>query len=130
LLDAAFTDVLSELFARNRDASGRRDYYGVRVAALSATERAFELVISFKDGETYCCAELGCHVGYHDRRWWRALRRLMQECTVNDTRPLALHIRGIIEPGARLRCNASFGLPEESAGYTCESGPHVEITDG
>ena len=54
----------------------------------------------------------------------------MNEHGIGDLPPLTIRrIRGVIESGARLHCHAPLGLPEQSAGYSYENGPHSEIVN-
>jgi hypothetical protein len=124
------TNVFADLLAGNLGADGRRDYYGVRIEEVSPDGCEFDLILVFKSGEAYCCPEPGCHLGYSEADWWQTLRDIMYGHGVGDFPPLTIRrIRGIIESGARFSCRVDFGLPEESAGFSYEHGPIIEIID-
>jgi hypothetical protein len=72
-LTAAFTEFL----ARNRSAGGRPDHYGVCVDGAAEDGSAFDLTLTFRSGERYCCAEPGCHLGLYDPEVWRSLREVI-----------------------------------------------------
>jgi hypothetical protein len=122
------TAALIEYFASNRAAGGRRDYYGVRVDGVAAGRSEFDLTLTFKAGESYCCAEPGCHTGFHDSECWRRLRQILGFHGLVGIPPVTIRrLGGVVEIGALLRCNLAFGYPErERLGYTFESGPHHE----
>ena len=117
-----------EYFASNRAAGGRRDYYGVRVDGVADTGSEFDLTLTFKSGEHYCCTEPGCHTGFQDSESWRHLREVFGNYGLADIPPLTIRrLNGVVERGALLRCNLAFGKSEEvSQGYNYEDGPYHE----
>ena len=123
-LTAAFI----EYFASNRAAGGRHDYYGVWVDGVADDGSGFDLTLTFKSGECYCCAEPGCHTGFNDSESWRRLRNVFRRHGLATIPPLRIRLfKGVVERGALLRCNLVFGYSEAvSQGYSYEDGPFHE----
>jgi hypothetical protein len=118
----------AELLARNPGADGRGDYYGIEIENIAPEGSESDLILVFRSGESYCCAEPGCRLAYDEPGWWETLRRIMDDHETGDLPPLTIQrIRGIVEGNVRLRCHSSFGLSAVSAGYCYESGPHAEV---
>jgi hypothetical protein len=117
-----------DYFASNRAAGGRRDYYGVQVDGVADDGSELELTVTFKSGERYCCCESGCHTGFHSSESWRRLRALFGRHGLVEIPPVTIRLlRGVVEPGALLRCNLAFGLEEDvGEGFTYERGPYRE----
>src|SRR5215213_6474967 len=76
-MERRLTVAFTEFLARNRGPCGRPDYYGVRVEGAAENGSEFELTLTFKSGEQYCCAEPGCHTGLNDPEVWRCLREVL-----------------------------------------------------
>ncbi len=77
-----FEKALEEAFRRtlasNRPAEGRMDYYGIEVTRASPDRSQVDMVWTFKAGERYCCAALGCHFLWHTQRNWEELRNRLK----------------------------------------------------
>jgi hypothetical protein len=124
-LTAAFI----EFFSCNRGAGGRRDYFGVRIDDVAPDGSAFDLTLIFKSGVRYCCAEPGCHTGFGLKGWksWQLLREMFGRHGLADIPPVTIRrFCGVVEPGALLTCLHAVGMPEETVGYTYETGPYHE----
>jgi hypothetical protein len=111
------TVALVEFFSANQAARGRRDYYGVRIDKVADDDSVFDLTLTFKSGERYCCCEDGCHAGFalNDSRCWRRLREVFGRQGLADIPPVTIRrLHGVVEHGALLRVNLALGGPEES----------------
>jgi hypothetical protein len=125
-LNASFVEYL----ANTQAAGGRLDYYGVQVDGVAKDGSGFDLILTIKSGERYCCAEPGCHTGLYDPESWRHLRLVFGRHGLADIPPVTIRrLRGVVEREALLTCNLAFGKPEESQGYAYESGPYHECND-
>jgi hypothetical protein len=127
--DEQITDVFIEFFADNRAASGRRDYYGVRVDRVADDGSILDLTLTFKSGKRYCCCEPGCHTGFgmNDADCWRHLREALDRRGLAGVPSVTIRrLYGIVECGALLKCNLAFGKPEEVRGFNYECGPYSE----
>jgi hypothetical protein len=125
------TAAVIELLADNAGAAGNRDYYGVSIDEMAPDGSEFDLTLTFKAGNRYCCPELGCHLAYSEVDWWRRLRDIMREHGLAHTPPMTIRkLRVVVEPGACLECRTDFGRgklrSEESEGFTYETGPFAE----
>src|SRR5262245_54093873 len=98
----------------------------IRLLSVNASGNRMEIEMRFRSGETYCCAELGCHVATHDAEWWKSFRSCISRMTDRDPPPMTLTIYGVIDAGARLLSSASLGLPIVSSAYTVVHGPNHE----
>src|SRR4051794_8011688 len=97
------TATFTEFLARNLRAGGRPDYYGVRVDGAAEDGSAFDLTLTFRSGERYCCAEPGCHLGLNDPQVWRDLREVLGRHGLAGIPPMTVRrLRGVVEPGAVL----------------------------
>ena len=72
------TAALTELLADNLGADGECDYYGLCIDKMTPDGSEFDLLLTFKAGNRYCCADLGCHIAYSEVDWWRRLRVIMR----------------------------------------------------
>jgi hypothetical protein len=90
---------------------------------MSPTGLRAEIEIRFRAGEQYCCAEPGCFMSTFSREWWSRLRDSLRASAGREPRPMVIKIVGVVEEGALLRANQSFGLPEASRAYSYEHGP-------
>ncbi len=84
-------------------ANGRDDYYGFTVSSFDSMLSSLELVVRFKSGERYCCAEAGCHLGFWDECWWQRFRNALNCEGIGDLSPLTIdRVTVIVETGAML----------------------------
>jgi hypothetical protein len=121
------TSAFAEHLAGNLDAGGRPDYYGVRVDWAADDGSVFDLTLTFKAGERYCCAEPGCHLGLNDPECWRSLRQVFERLGLARVPPVTVRkVRGIVEPGAILGYGVASKRPVVSTGFTYEAGPYSE----
>jgi hypothetical protein len=110
------TKVFAGLLSQNRN----RPDYGVD-ATMSADEPRIDLVMTFKSGSRYCCAEPGCHLSAFQAAFWTRLRLRLVEAGIADPPfPLTLHVKGIVEDGAILETLATLGVAEASPSYQYE----------
>jgi hypothetical protein len=101
----ALTEAILDLLAAGRRAGGRRDHYGVDVENVSADGSEFDLVLTFKAKEQYCCPEFGCHFAYYSRdSCWAPLRGFLQARGVVNLPALTIRkATCIVEEGALYR---------------------------
>ena len=121
---------INQYFARNPAARGRPGYYGVRVDNVAEDCSEFDLTLTFKSGERYCCAEPGCHTGFQALECWPELREVFGSHGLAAVPPVTIRrLTGVVERGARLRCYLKAGRSDVvSQGYTYEAGPYQERT--
>lgn len=95
-----------------RYAPGRADYYGFEVIPQSEDGRVYQLNITFKSGEKYCCNELGCHFGFWGKADWVRFRAYLPAVGLADIGPLTItKIKVKIEQGSFWGVGVR-GLPE------------------
>jgi hypothetical protein len=120
-----------EMFARNTGSNGRRDYYEVVVSNVRSSPAVieFDLALTFKAGERYCCFEDGCHHGLFGKESWKLLRQVLGTLGFPTDPPLLLSVLRVrVERGAR----ASYGGLKsgdqeiEPRDYEYTSGPFSE----
>jgi hypothetical protein len=108
------TQLFAELLSQNR---GQADY-GVHATMPPAHASQIELVLTFKRGSRYCCAELGCHLSPSGPAFWPRLRKRIAEAGIAEPPvPLTLHVSVIVEDGAILDTSVQAGMPEPFSGY-------------
>jgi hypothetical protein len=64
----------------------------------------------FLNGNTYCCAEPGCHFGFNDPLSWSLLRKYLKPRDILIGGELAVKIKAVVERGANLESNKTLGL--------------------
>jgi hypothetical protein len=123
-LTAAFIEYLS----RNLGAHNRRDYYGLQIDRAAADGSQFELTLTFKSGERYCCSEPGCHTGLHDSEPWPYLREVFAQRGLAGIPTMTVtKLVGIVEPGTVFGWGVPSMRPIESTGFIYEDGPYREL---
>ncbi len=95
----------------------------VRLLSINRAGNRIALELRFESRRHYCCAEPGCHLPTHDHGWWKSLRKHLANYSDRNPPPMILKIRGAVEAGARLQCNASLGIPALSPAYTFVQAP-------
>jgi hypothetical protein len=87
----------------------------------------FDLTLTFRAGQRYCCYEPGCHTGLDDPEVWPELRRVFDRHGLAEVRPVTVRkLRGIVEPGAILGDGVASRNPVVRDGFSYESGPYSE----
>lgn len=87
-------------FANSRYAPGRTDYYGFEVIPKSDDGCIYDLIITFKKGEQYCCLESACHFGFWRAEDWSRLRNEFPDLGLQELDPLHIEtVRVIVEEG-------------------------------
>ena len=118
--------VFAEEHTGNRTAKGNQDHYGFEVVNLSDDLSTFDLVATFKAGQTYCCLEWGCHFRLRADDW-KPLRQCMDRAGLRSLPPLTIrNLRCVIEQGAVWELE---GKPRVSDAYEYVVGPFVEGKD-
>jgi hypothetical protein len=117
------SQIFAEQYARNRTATGSKAHYGFEVVNLSDDLSVFDLVATFKSGQTYCCLEWGCHFPMTADAW-KPLRARMSQAGLRSLPPLTIRsLRCVIEQGAIWELE---GKPLASESYEYVVGPFVE----
>ena len=93
-----------------------RPAYGVD-ASSAPGDRRIALTLTFKAGVRYCCAEPGCHLWLFDAAHWERLHRCMADEGLVPSRPLTVHVHGVVERDAMLETLGHLALPESSKSY-------------
>ena len=109
--------------AADRSAHHYQTWPLVRVLAVNTSGTRLEVELRFQAGQSYCCAEAGCHLPTSSRDWWERLRADVLAATGRNPPPLVLKVRGVVEEGATFCLHRSIGLAEASTGYTYDHGP-------
>jgi hypothetical protein len=101
-MQSVLREVFTRILSRNLRAGGRRDYFLIDVTDVSPNDREFEIRITYRAGELYCCAESMCHFGCWRPSDWGRIRSVLTELGVRDLGPLTVTaIRTTVEAGAR-----------------------------
>lgn len=125
----AIQEALTRLLASGNYAHGRRDYLRVQAHRIDGAHETFSIHLTFKRGERYCCAELGCHVGYYRRHWWRQFRTELAGLGVVPEGSITIKsVCVTVEDGALLglRSPTDDRKLRPSASYSYEDGPFEE----
>jgi hypothetical protein len=112
--------VFRKFLSKHRPCDGIAPDYGISVDDVSPDRHTVVLTLTFKAAARYCCAEPGCHLGLFQFRAWQRLRGFLKEADLEIPSPLTIHVRGIVEEGARLASMKKLGLPEEQQAYQYE----------
>lgn len=113
-------------------APGRTDYYDFVVNPETDDGRRYILAITFKNGESYCCAEPGCHFGFWTAADWARLRSKLRSVGLEFLGPLSItKVHVMVEPGAvlGLRFPGDTSSPNLRAlhkGFSYSIGPFDE----
>ena len=126
-LENAFRDY----FARGVYAQGRADYYAVRLDNVSKDACTFDLIITFRAGEKYCCAESGCHFGVWGASEWSAIRKHLDRMGLGMLKPLTVRrlcikIEGGVLLGMKFPGDTSQLQRQDE--YSYENGPFSEAS--
>ena len=112
------TEVFSRLLSRNLN----RPDYGICASSPSDGASQVDLVLTFKSGAAYCCAEPGCHLPTFNPRFWERLRAQFQDAGYTEPSfPMTLRITGIVEDGAILGAVAETGYRYVEVSSECKS---------
>jgi len=130
-LQGAVQSAILECFATNAGAEGRADYYGIHVSNLGVSPSSiqFDLTLTFRKGERYCCFEDGCHHGLFGRKRWNVLRQVLERQGKTDLPPLSVSkFHGRVEQGAIASYGGMLtrGLEVVKEGYEYATGPYLE----
>jgi hypothetical protein len=107
---------LDDLF-RDLLASNRGPGYDISVTAVAPDFSVIEVSLRFLEGQTYCCAESGCHLP----RSYEQLVRIAAERSIPIPSDVLVRWHCYVEQGARLESHQAFGLPLESIAYEFEA---------
>jgi hypothetical protein len=105
-LDSLFRDLL---------AANRGPGYGVSLIGAAPDLSVIDVDLRFIAGQTYCCAEPGCHLPFDKEQ--RRVRQLAAERAIQLPEALTVRWHCHVEEGAKLECHKSFRLPVESKAY-------------
>ena len=109
---------VAELFrsylSQNHGPDGMSPDYGVQVTGISEDRTLIKLTLTFKNGCSYCCGEIGCHFQPN----WQDLRSVAATLGVSLGSPLAITIFGVVEEDSCFDVNPSFGMSAENEAYT------------
>jgi hypothetical protein len=109
-----------DLLRRNRGAEGKPEtYYALNVENIRGRGEEFELNLTFRAGQTYCCCEDLCHTGVFTEQRWRELRVALAIHGVEPKEPLVVRICTRLEAGARLH----YGRSSEPEAEVSPQGP-------
>jgi hypothetical protein len=115
-IGAAWVDLLR----RNRGAQGHPEqYYALNIENIRGEGEEFELHITFRAGQTYCCCEDLCQTGVFTEKRWRQLRAALAAHGVEPQEPLVVRICTRLEAGARLH----YGKNDEPELGMYDQGP-------
>jgi hypothetical protein len=109
-----------DLLRWNRGAEGHPElYYALNVENIRGQGGEFELHLTFRAGQTYCCSEALCHAGVFTEQRWRELRSALAAHGIEPQEPLAVQIWTRLEAGARLH----YGKSDEPEPEVFDQGP-------
>jgi hypothetical protein len=131
-LQTILQSAVEACFADNTGAQGRRDYYGIVVANARPCKGHidFDLALTFKAGERYCCFEDGCHHSLSSKDGWRLLREHLGRMGYTGGPPLVLSVLRVrVEKGARASYGGLLVGEQETVVDDGEyqSGPYAEM---
>jgi hypothetical protein len=125
-------------FADSKYAPGREDYYDFEVRNLSTDGTAFELRVTFKRNERYCCMEPGCHFGFWTAEHWQRTRAELARVGLAALPPLTIrklcaHVeKDALFFGLRFRGDTSVHPSDERSyevGPFCEAHPAKPLAE-
>ena len=101
-IEKGLADAFAALCSQNANPDGRTVSYGFRAENLTDDCACFDLIVTFKAGEKYCCMEWGCHFGLlSDPADWRRIRRVLRDRGLEWLPLLTIRrLRVIVEEGA------------------------------
>ncbi len=98
-LAALLESVFRSRFARSGYANGRTDYYDVSVKP-GESGLDFDLHVTFRAGERYCCTESGCQFGLWDAQAWASINKDLERVGVSAAEPLTIRLHVHVQNGA------------------------------
>lgn len=92
---------LRAMLAPRIKAGGILGGYGLSVRSVSADPPAIKLALTFLAEYSYCCDQLGCHLGAPTLAWWRRFRKRVERKGFElPRRSIKLFFAVFVEPGA------------------------------
>ena len=87
------------------------------MTAVGAGRSHVDVTLTFVSGRRYCCSEPFCNVPIHTTRLLDLAARR------GIALPAAFEVRWhvVVEAGALLACNESFGLPAAAGRHECDA---------
>lgn len=108
------------MLALHQRPDGNSVRFGVAAQDYDASDASFDLRLTFLKGETYCCAEFGCHFGFFDGPWFDELAQRLHGAGWRGPQPTRLRsVEVQIEQGVVL----TIPPKEVSTSWSYRLGP-------